>query len=277
MLKKIYYKVKIDGLDGIWYRLLRIINNNIVYNNFFEKKKYELSLSLFKKYNNSVISGPYKNMFFSEKSYSGIGDLGAKIIGVYELEVQNKLLELINNFNIENFVNIGSAEGYHAIGVAKQEKIKKIITLEKDEKSTSIFTENIKKNNLKKNITIENEANSGTFNILNTKIDFSKTLFLIDIEGNELELLDDKAIELLKKSFLIIENHKFLLCDQKQYKYDMLINKLKNTFNLEIIKNTGRDISQIKEISDLSENELMMVISESRIKMMEWLVLSPVR
>ena len=44
---------------------------------------------------------------------------------------------------------------------------------------------------------------------------------------------------------------------------------------MEIIRNTGRNVSQINEISNLSENELMMISSESRPKMMEWFVLTP--
>ena len=68
MLKKLVNKVKTDGLDGIWFRILRLFNKDFFYNNLFEKKKYELSLNLYKKHNNSVIYGPYKGMFFSENN-----------------------------------------------------------------------------------------------------------------------------------------------------------------------------------------------------------------
>ena len=66
MLKKIFNKVKTDGLDGIWFRILRLFNRDIVYNNLFEKKKYELSLNLYEEHNNLVIHGPYKGMFFQK-------------------------------------------------------------------------------------------------------------------------------------------------------------------------------------------------------------------
>ena len=45
---------------------------------------------------------------------------------------------------------------------------------------------------------------------LNEKLDFSKTLFLIDIEGS-IKLFNDEILELLRSSILVIENHKFLL------------------------------------------------------------------
>jgi len=275
MLKKIFNKVKTDGFDGIWFRILRLFNKDILYNNLFEKKKYELSLSLYKKHNNLVIYGPYRGMFFSENNHWGIGDLGPKIIGLYEFEVQNKLLELVTNFEIENFVNIGAAEGYHAIGIAKKTRIQNFVLFEIDKKGQEILKENILKNELKKNITIENEANLNAIYELHKKLDFSKTLFLIDIEGSELELFNDEILELLKNSFLIIENHKFLLSETKQIKYQKLFDKLNDNFKMQILRNTGRNISQINEISDFSENELMMISSESRPKMMEWLVLTP--
>lgn len=275
MLKKIFNKVKTDGLDGIWFRILRLFNKDILYNNLFEKKKYEISLNLFKEHNNFVIYGPYKGMFFSENNHWGIGDLGPKIIGLYEFEVQNKLLDLANNFEIENFVNIGAAEGYHAIGIAKKTGIQNFILYEIDKRGQEILKENILKNKLKKNIKIENEANLNSIYELHKKHDFSKTLFLIDIEGSELALFNDEILELLKNSFLIIENHKFLLSEAKQSKYQELINKLNDRFNVEIISNIGRNISQINELSNFSENELMMISSESRPKMMEWFVVTP--
>ena len=104
---------------------------------------------------------------------------------------------------------------------------------------------------------------------------FSKTLFLIDLEGSELELFNDEILELLRSSILVIENHKFLLNKEKQNKHQELISKLNNKFNFEIIKNIGRNISQINELSNLSENELMMIYSENRPKMMEWFILTP--
>ena len=275
MLKKLVNKVKTDGLDGIWFRILRLFNKDIFYNNLFEKKKYELSLNLYKKHNNSVIYGPYKGMFFSENNHWGIGDLGPKIIGLYEFEVQNKLIDLVSNFKIENFVNIGAAEGYHAIGIAKKTRIQNFVLYEIDKKGQEILKENILKNELKKNIKIENEANLNSIYELNKKLDFSKTLFLIDIEGFELELFNDEILGLLKNSFLIIENHRFLLSKTKQIKYQELVNKFDDSFNVELVSNTGRNISQINEISNLSENELMMISSESRPKMMEWFVLTP--
>lgn len=275
MLKKIVNKVKTDGLDGIWFRILRLFNKDIFYNNLFEKKKYELSLNLYKKHNNSVIYGPYKGMFFSENNHWGIGDLGPKIIGLYEFEVQNKLIDLVSNFKIENFVNIGAAEGYHAIGIAKKTGIQNFVLYEIDKKGQEILKENILKNELKKNIKIENKANLNSIYELNKKLDFSKTLFLIDIEGYELELFNDEILGLLKNSFLIIENHRFLLSKTKQIKYQELVNKFDDSFNVELVSNTGRNISQINELSNLSENELMMISSESRPKMMEWFVLTP--
>ena len=275
MLKKIFNKVKTDGLDGVWFRILRLFNRDIVYNNLFEKKKYELSLNLYKEHNNLVIYGPYKGMFFSENNHWGIGDLGPKIIGLYEFEVQNKLLDLVNNFKIENFVNIGAAEGYHAIGIAKKTNVQNFVLYEIDKKGQEILKDNILNNELKKNIEIENEANLNSIYELNKKFDFSKTLFLVDIEGSELNLFNDEILGLLKNSFLIIENHKFLLSEAKQNKYQELINKLNDNFSMEIIRNTGRNVSQINEISNLSENELMMISSESRPKMMEWFVLTP--
>lgn len=277
MLKKILNKVKTDGLDGIWFRILRLFNKSLVYNNLFEKKKYNLSIDLYNKYKNTVICGPYQGIYFSKNNHWGIGDLGAKIIGTYELEVQEKLLSIISQFKLENFIDIGAAEGYHAVGIGKKSNIKQIILYEVDPKGREILRENIKKNNLKQEILIEKQANIDTFKYLNSKIDLARSIFLIDIEGYEVELFEENIYKLLKNSYLIIENHQFLLNDEKQKRYLLFLNRLRDNFNFQIIKNTGRNLSEINEIINVSENDLMMLISESRPIIMEWILLTPKR
>ncbi len=275
MIIKIYNKVKKDGLDSLWYRFLRLFNKKIIYNNLIEKRKYHNALILYRECKNNIISGPYKNSKFSQDNFWGIGDLGAKIIGTYEFEVQKKLVELINKYHIENFVNIGAAEGYHAVGLANNTNIKKLILYETDLKGKEILKKNFDINKISKNIDIRGEAKEIDLIKLKNEIDLNKSLILIDIEGEESSVLNNEVLSELKNSYLIIENHDFLMKGSKKEQYDEFVKNLNNNFTVEIIHNSYRAVNGLKELERFTEDEIMLLCSEGRPKLMNWFVLLP--
>ena len=263
MIIKLYNKVKKDGLDSLWYRFLRLFNKNLLYNNLIEKRKFENSIKLYDDNKNLILSGPYKDTKFSRDNFWGIGDLGAKIVGVYELEVQNKLIEIVNKFKIENFINVGAAEGYHAVGLAKKTGIQNFILYECDTKGQEILKRNIALNNINKNITIKGEAKIDNLLKLKNEINLNKTLFL------------NEVLNELKNSYLIIENHSFLMNGINQKTYEKFVNNLNQVFNLEKIHNSYRNIYNIDKLKEFSEDEIMLLCSEGRPRLMEWFVLLP--
>ena len=217
-----------------------------------------------------MCAGPYKYLKLSNKENWSI-DLGSKVLGIYELEVQEAIKKLCTKKNIKIFINYGSAEGYHLIGVLKKKLVKFGIGVEIDQKTISIFKENLKLNNIHSQFTILEKLNLNKINEYISVKEMKNALFLIDIEGNEYDLINSSNIKFIKKSHLIIEIHPFLnILNKKKIFYSLL----KKNFKTKILTTSSRN-PHVKGLENLTDDERWMIVSEGRPMQMSWLVCSP--
>ncbi len=245
---------------------LHWINHNQIIND----KKRKIVKKIHKIFSGKVYKGPYINLKISTKESWSI-DLGSKILGMYELEVQKEIEKLCKKKNIKIFINYGAAEGYHLTGVLKKKLAKFGIGVEIDKKSISILKKNLKINNLEKKAKVLDKLNLNKISEYVSNKDIKKTLFLIDIEGGEYDLINSKIIRLINKCYLIIETHPFMGNSNKRNK---LYKLLKKNYNIKSITSSSRD-PFVKGLEDLTDNERWMVISEGRPLQMNWLICSP--
>ena len=110
-------------------------------------------------------------------------------------------------------------------------------------------------------------------NFLNNEIYESKKLddclFLIDIEGDELKILNDQNLNKLKKSVLIIELHDFIIPSNE------LLIRLEKNYNILKFTTENRDLSKIKILDIFHDYEKWLMAQEGRPCKMEWIVCIP--
>ena len=110
-------------------------------------------------------------------------------------------------------------------------------------------------------------------NFLNNEIYESKKLddclFLIDIEGDELKILNDQNLNKLKKSVLIIELHDFIIPSNE------LLMRLEKNYNILKFTTENRDLSKIKILDIFHDYEKWLMAQEGRPCKMEWIVCIP--
>lgn len=269
------YKIKYQK-DGIWRVisiLLKKINISTKFSSFIEKKKFYLIKNLSRKSKNTVLHGLYKSVKLSNQVNwnKDLSDLGPKLLGCYEQQVQDQIIYLKKKYNLKYFINFGSAEGFHALGLLKNNIFKKAFVFEKNLKTRKILINNIKINNIHNIAVFENAQ----FNPISTflKKNANKTLFLIDIEGEEFNILNKKNILTLRNSFLIIENHENFVNNKKiKKKFFKLIN---NNFLVSYLENSSRNPHSYKCLEHLNDDEKFLLMSENRPCNMNWLVLLP--
>ncbi len=244
------------GKIGFKYRFRTSIQSRVKY--------LEQKLKILTK--NFVQSGPYKNLKISDDINWSDHDFNAKILGVYEQEVQKKLTE----WNAQNFVNLGGAEGYHGLGQLLTKTKKNLYIFEQDAISRKILKKNSEINNLENQVRILNKADENFLDLIkNLNVSLKDTCFLIDVEGDEYKLLNDKVLNELKNSKLIIELHFDAEIQNK------LINNLKTFFNIEILNTSNRDLSKFKFLENFQDVDRWLLVSENRPTMMRWVVCSP--
>jgi hypothetical protein len=272
-IKNIFPTLKEHGLDGLYYSILRMLGSKITYVNYIDKRRNKLAKEMVKISNNIVMWGPYKGLKLLSYSHWFKEDAPMRLIGTYELEVQEKLVEITKDKKFDIFVNFGAADGYHLLSILKKGYVKKAIAFEKNPLGRKLLRKTAEINKVSENLEIYETANMSYFYENSENLDFLKILFLIDIEGDEFNILDERALKLLSKSTLLIENHDFLFKDKELIKtYFKNIDKY---FKLEKIKYGGRNPHQIKEISHLREDDRWLMMGEGRPSDMVWLYLCP--
>lgn len=272
-LKKIYIKYEKDGIWRIVSILLKKIGIKTTYTSFMHKKKFNLYKKISKITKHKVVNGYYKSLILS-KNYSWNKynvDLSSKLLGCYEEQVQEKIIQIKKKNNLKYLVVFGASEGFHALGLIKNKFFSKAFIFEKDYQSRKILINNSKINKIKK-INIFGEADfSSIASFLNKNA--KKTLFLIDIEGEEFNILNKKNLHYYQNSFLIIENHANLIKNSKLKNiFFKLINK---NFNVNYLENGSRNPHKFKYLDFLNDDEKWIIMSENRPCTMNWLILSP--
>jgi len=273
-LKRIYIKYDKDGIWRVTSILLKKLGIKTTYSSFIHKKKFNLYKKISKITKHKVFNGCYKSLVLS-KNYNWNKndiDLSPKLLGCYEEQVQEKIIELKNKKNLKYLVVFGASEGFHALGLMKNKFFSKAYIFEKDDKTRNILIKNSKINKIKK-IKIFSDANFACIaNFLNKK-EQKKTLFLIDIEGEEFNILNKKNLLFYKYSHLIIENHQDFIQNSKLK--NIFFKLIYKNFNVNYLNNGNRNPHKFKDLDFLNDDEKYLIMSENRPCSMNWLILSP--
>jgi hypothetical protein len=281
---KFFYKIlnslkKYGLINFIKLVIKRISDRYFFYNNFVKlKKKIQNN---FKKFGSIVLHGNYKGLKLNYHQYKNDITFVPKMIGTYEKNVQNKLIELSKKYSLSVIINFGAFDGYHALGLLKKNIYKYALLFEIDKKSATFLTKNIKENNLeKKSILFNKKANFLDLNIASSifflkeyKHIEKKVIFLVDIESDEFSLFNESNLKYFRNSFLLIEIHDAFVKNKRKVR---LFNKLLSKYYVieRINMNTNYDLS-IKEFNHFSEDERLLIVSEGRPILMHWIVCYP--
>lgn len=251
--------------------------------NFIEKIRLSLSHNIVSSCNHTVMYGPFKGMKLLESQYWGQADLPSKLLGFYEQEVVEKILQIQEKTPKVGLINLGGADGYYSIGSVFSGLFQHAYVFETSQRGRDNINTAAKLNNVEKNVTVLGEATTTSFQELLHKLPchVSNTLILVDIEGDEYKIFTPEMINCLKESTLIIEAH--IETNNDQPTQSLLKEKahlfelLKQHFNVEIFRTKGRDLSQIAMLKSLSDNIRSLLISEGRTSLGEWWYLSPLK
>ena len=235
-------------------------------------KKNQIIKRLSKITKNKILSGYYKSTYINTYDHRG-QDLPSQLLGIYEYQVQEKIVELQKRKKFKYIINFGSADGFHILGLIKNNFFKKGIAFEIDLNTRNRLIKNIKKNNLVNKIKVCEKANFDELQKIISSNDLKKSLFLVDIEGEEFNLFSKKNLKYFINSHLIIENHEVFL--KKKKKIKKFYNILKKYFKIEKIVHASKNPFIIKEIEGLNEDEKWLSMSECRPRSQNWLVCYP--
>jgi hypothetical protein len=147
-----------------------------------------------------VISGPFKGIKYIRLSYGSV--LLPKLIGTYESELHSVIYS-IQTKKYETFIDVGAAEGYYAVGIAKLLKGTRCIAFEKNAMARLMLERMAKKNR----IILDIRGMCEVAELSSIMISKEPTLIIMDVEGVEFELFQDELLCTLTHTDLLIEVH----------------------------------------------------------------------
>ena len=151
-----------------------------------------------------VRGGPFVGMRYIEDSVGS--SLAPKILGAYELEIHPAIESLIGVGRIDSIVDIGCAEGYYAVGLARRCPEATVAAFDTSPRARELCRGMARLNGVSERVQVSGRITpEGLRAALRPG-----TLLICDCEGYERVLIDPVAVPELAEADLIVELHDFL-------------------------------------------------------------------
>jgi hypothetical protein len=213
----------------------------------------------------TVGSGPFAGMrLLPEASWSD-GDLPPKLLGCYEAELHPSIAKAVSRAP-KTIVNIGCAEGYYAVGMARLLPRAQVLAFDSSEKGQDICRRSAAANQVDDRVRVAGTCDVGQLHQIISEA--GQCLLIVDCEGAELEFLDPVRVPEIAKCDVIVECHDFVKPGLTQ----TLLNRLSPSHHVENIMEGGRDPNQFATLRGWQSMDRWLAINESRPVTMNWLV-----
>lgn len=200
----------------------------------------------------SIVYGPFRGMKYIDETV--FGEIEPRWIGSYEEELHEIIYGLINRA-YDTIVDVGSAEGYYAVGMGRASKVSQVFSYDVDPRAR-LQQKRLAALNGVTNLTIRSSCR--------------------DCEGYEYELLDPAVVDGLRLADILAEVHSY-----KNMPYNevakTITDRFKHTHEITWIREHERDaefyfslcckkipISLLREILDEGRQEQAWVLMRTR-------------
>ena len=211
-----------------------------------------------------VASGPFAGMKLLPEVVFGDGNLPAMLLGCYEAELHGAVAQAVAR-NPGVIVNIGCAEGYYAVGLARLLPQARVFGFESNQKGQDICRRTAAANRIGNRLTV-----AGTCEIDSLRRVVPKTgrsLLIVDCEGAEIELLHPARVPETRNCDMIIECHDFA----KEGATQILRSRFSDSHDVVDIVEGPRDPSQFASMRGWHSTDRWLAVNELRPVALNWL------
>jgi len=173
------------------------------------QRRREINGSLIEQLGRAVAFGPFAGLLLPEKSSWFDGDTTAKLLGCYEQELHPHLLRMLAR-SPDVIVNVGCADGYYAVGLARQTTCP-VHAIDIEPAALAACAACANENGVGERVQVSADSSSG---LLKRLLAGRKGLVLIDCEGAEVDLLTPELLPALAGCDFIIESHDFRIAGE---------------------------------------------------------------
>ena len=201
----------------------------------------------------TVRSGPFEGMrLVAQESWVRISSY---LLGSYERELHPALEQLLAE-QYDTVVDVGCAEGYYAVGLARRLPTATVHAFDTDERARSICSRMATVNDVAARVIVGGTCDPAQLDELLTR----RTLVFVDCEGCETHLLDPNQAPGLVDADLIVELHDFI--DPRIS--ERILGRFAPTHDVEIVETTSRSADDYAELAEESAATRFLALWEGR-------------
>ncbi|HET7884042.1 MAG TPA: class I SAM-dependent methyltransferase [Acetobacteraceae bacterium] len=210
----------------------------------------------------TVQSGPFAGMRFVAQSTEGCHV--PKLLGCYEAELHPHIVAAAGR-GYDAVINIGAAEGYYAVGLARLLPAAQVYAYDTNAASHAVCRAVAESNGVADRIIIGSTFHAGDFETFAGQ----RTLVVCDIEGGETTLLDPERNPALHAMDLIVELH-----DGPQAKPSALIpERFAATHDITMVRHAGHEVALPALFEPLGHLDQLLAVWEWRSAPTPWAVM----
>ncbi len=218
-----------------------------------------------RRYGLQVRRGPFAGMDYIEGLESTVGDLVAKLTGMYERELHAAVAEWIAD-DLEHVIDVGSAEGYYAVGFALNIPRATVHAFDINPTVREQCAALAERNGVAGRVRLAGECDPASLNALPER----GVALLSDCEGWERTLLDPELVPRLRGWPILVELHDFI----DPTITATICSRFEPTHEIEIIDSEVRGDDVPAELSFATARQCAVLLSE-RPKGMRWAHMRP--
>jgi hypothetical protein len=204
----------------------------------------------------TVLNGVFKGMKYPTLDITE-GALVPKFVGSYEAQL-HPLITRITRMPYTDVIDVGCAEGYYAVGLARSMPETSVHGYDINERDLRFCRQMANVNHVG-NLTLHSLCNTDT--LLNFPFR-EKGLIFCDCEGYELQLFDDEVVSALheKNVDVLVELHEVLIPGITS----RLLQRFNATHDLQIVSTKDRIPCDWAGLESLTDDEKAFAVSEHR-------------
>lgn len=214
-----------------------------------------------------VTDGPFAGMKYIPGLERTTGALVAKLLGAYERELHGAV-EAIVESQASQLIDVGSAEGYYAVGFARRMPDATVYAYDIDAGARDACSRLAALNDVASRVVVGGAC---------TPTDLAAfppegVVLFCDCEGYERTLLDPRAAPVLRRWTILVELHDVIdpsISPTIRSRFDA-------THRFELIRGERRDGAEYPALRSLSRRERAAVLSEYRPALMSWALMRPI-
>jgi hypothetical protein len=197
-----------------------------------------------------VLAGPFAGMRYIRASGSG---LLPKLVGSYESELHGAVLESLGR-GYEVVVNVGSGEGYYAVGYARCLSQAVVHAFDADPLARQRLGMMATLNGVAARVRIGGFCSPASLQSLLG----GRCLVVCDCEGGEGELLDPERVPALRGADILVEMHDFIDPSISR----TLLARMDGSHEIQVLKAEER--REVEGLGDLGPEDRALAVYEGR-------------